>query len=98
MQQQEDLINQYAEDLNRSNLLNKTTVESTVLPLIAAIRYQTIYRKAIGQHQQEPCPGANHRAILLARESRFADFGMEWVAKMRTIAHTMSAETRRGTS
>lgn len=89
---QNALMHQYAEDLQHSNLLLKTIVDSTVLPVIAGIIYKVMYRVGFGNHRIEPCPGKDHRSILLSYLEWFARFGFHSREEMETFANLVNIE------
>lgn len=89
---QADRLDQHTNDLNRANLLQKTTVDSTVLPIIAAILYKSIYQIGFGKSYQEPHFGDNRDERLRAKENEFRKFGMLSVEEMRLFADTVSSE------
>lgn len=56
LEEQNAVMRKYEEDLNRSNLLHQTTVQSTVLPVVAAV-YKTISKIGFGNHRWNHAPG-----------------------------------------
>lgn len=90
--EQKALIRKFAEDLHQSNLLHKTAVDSTVLPIITAIIYKVMYRVGFGNPRVEPRPGKDHKSILLSHLERFATFGLHSEEKMESFANSVSNE------
>lgn len=89
---QADRLDQHEDDLNRANLLHKTTVGSTILPIIAAILYKSIYQIGFGKSYQEQHFGDNRDERLRAKENEFLKFGLLSVEEMRLFADTVSSE------
>lgn len=90
--EQNSVNRQFAEDLHHSNLLHKTTVDSTVLPIITAIIYKVMYRVGFGNPRVEPRPGKDHKSILLSHLERFARFGLHSEEEMESFANSVSNE------
>lgn len=92
LDEQNAVMRQYAVDLHHSNLLHKTTVDSTVLPIITAIMYKVMYRVGFGNQRVEPRTGKNHRSILLSNLDLFARFGFHSREEMEAFANSVSTE------
>lgn len=85
-------LNHTKEDLNRSILLLKTTVVSTVLPIIAAVVYKSIYQIGFGYENPDPGFGDNRADRLWLKENEFHRFGMKSIEEMHIFAATVSTE------
>lgn len=92
-EEQDEARKQYEEELDNTNRLLTTTVQSTVLPIIAAIVYKEIYRIGFGHQSHNQGGGGDRRVGLLSNNSYFKKFGMNTNEEMEIFARTVSSRT-----